>query len=58
VTGADAFMVGRAAAPHAVRIGLCMPARREDLRRGLEILGETLASPTTTGPLTAGLSIV
>ena len=53
VTGADAFMVGRAAAPHAVRISLCMPAHREDLRRGLRTLAETLASPVT-----AGLSIV
>jgi DNA-binding transcriptional MocR family regulator len=53
VTGADAFMVGRSAAPHAVRVGVCMPPRREDVRRGLEILAETLASPAE-----ATLSIV
>ncbi|EWY38938.1 transcriptional regulator [Skermanella stibiiresistens SB22] len=45
VTGADVFTVGRGAAPHAVRIGISMPERREDLRHGLEVLADLLASP-------------
>ena len=45
LTGADVFMVGRGAAPHAVRVGLSMPARREDVRHGLEVIADLLCSP-------------
>jgi DNA-binding transcriptional MocR family regulator len=53
LTGADVFMVGRGAAPHAVRIGLSMPPRREDVRHGLEVIAELLMSPAG-----ASLSVV
>jgi DNA-binding transcriptional MocR family regulator len=53
LTGADVFMVGRGAAPHAVRIGLSMPTRREDVRHGLEVIAELLMSPAG-----ASLSVV
>lgn len=49
IVGADAFTVGRASAPHAVRIGLCMPSSREDVDRGLAILGSMLAAPMGGG---------
>ncbi|HYE00806.1 MAG TPA: PLP-dependent aminotransferase family protein [Alphaproteobacteria bacterium] len=45
VTGADAFIVGRNAAPHAIRLSLCAPQRREDVRRGLTILADLLHMP-------------
>lgn len=48
VTGADTFMVGRAGAPHAVRISLCMPETRDELTRGLRILSDVLSDPTAT----------
>jgi DNA-binding transcriptional MocR family regulator len=53
LTGADVFMVGRGAAPHAVRVGLSMPMRREDVRHGLEVIAELLMSPAG-----ASLSVV
>jgi DNA-binding transcriptional MocR family regulator len=49
VTGADAFVVGRGAAPHAIRLGLCMPARRDDLQRGLDLIAGALALPEPVG---------
>ncbi len=42
VAGAEAFAVGRRDVPHAVRVCIGSVPRREDLRRGLEILGEVL----------------
>ncbi|HYD30424.1 MAG TPA: aminotransferase class I/II-fold pyridoxal phosphate-dependent enzyme, partial [Azospirillaceae bacterium] len=45
VTGADAFTVGRASAPHAVRIGLCQPRSRDEVVRGLKALAAVLANP-------------
>ncbi len=53
VTAAETFIVGRAAAPHAVRICLGTPASREDVERGLGVLAEMLA-----GPPEAALSVV
>jgi len=53
VTGGDVFAVGRASAPHAVRLGLCHPHSREELARGLHILADALANPES-----AMLSIV
>ena len=38
VTPAEAFVVGRAQAPHVVRISIGTPVRRADVRRGLELL--------------------
>ncbi len=45
VTPAQVFQVGRAAAPHCVRLGLGAPRTREDLERGLSALASTLRSP-------------
>ncbi len=45
VTGGDVFAVGRAGAPHAVRLSLCQPRSRDDLVRGLRALADTLAAP-------------
>ncbi|MGQ9369648.1 PLP-dependent aminotransferase family protein [Azospirillum sp. ST 5-10] len=53
LTGADTFAVGRNGAPHAVRIGLCMPRHREDAARGLTAVADALADPAA-----AALSIV
>lgn len=53
VLPADTFVVGRASAPHAVRLSLCTPEDRADLERGLQTLASVLA-----GPQTARLSIV
>lgn len=53
VTGADAFAVGRASAPHAVRVGLCMPRSRDEAARGLRALADALDAPAA-----AMLSIV
>ncbi|HYG85744.1 MAG TPA: PLP-dependent aminotransferase family protein [Azospirillum sp.] len=53
VIGSDTFAVARTGAPHAVRIGLCMPHTREEVARGIGILADTLASPAG-----AALSIV
>ncbi|MBP2301341.1 aminotransferase-like domain-containing protein [Azospirillum picis] len=53
VTGADAFAVGRASAPHAVRLGLCMPRGRDEAARGLRALADALDAPAA-----AMLSIV
>lgn len=48
VTGGDAFAIGRGSSPHAVRVGLCMPADREEVARGLRTLADVLESPVTT----------
>jgi len=45
VTPAQAFQVGRAAAPHCVRLGLGAPRTREELVRGLGILAAVLHAP-------------
>ena len=42
VAGAEAFSIGRPNVPHAVRVCIGSIPRREDVRRGLEILGEVL----------------
>lgn len=48
VTGADTFMVGRAAAPHAVRVSLALVESREGLDRGLRVLADLLNGPAAT----------
>lgn len=53
VIGADTFAVGRASAPHAVRVGLCMPRGRDEVTRGLRALADAMANPAS-----AMLSIV
>jgi DNA-binding transcriptional MocR family regulator len=53
VTPAEAFVVGRGAAPHAVRVCLGAPRTREALARGLRAVAETLG-----GPPDAGLAMV
>ncbi len=53
VIGADAFAVGRTSAPHAVRIGLCMPGTRDETARGLRAIADSLQAPVS-----AMLSIV
>jgi DNA-binding transcriptional MocR family regulator len=45
VTPAQAFQVGRAAAPHCVRLGLGAPRTREELLRGLQRLAAVLRAP-------------
>ena len=40
VTPPEVFVVGRASAPHAVRICLATPPEREQAQRGLRILAE------------------
>jgi DNA-binding transcriptional MocR family regulator len=44
VTAAEAFAVGRASAPHAVRVCISTPQTREELARGLGVLASVLAS--------------
>ena len=48
VTSAQAFQVGRASAPHAVRLGLGAPRTREELRTGLERVAAALARTAET----------
>jgi len=43
LTGADVFAVGRGTVPHAVRLGLCTPASREEVARALTMISETLS---------------
>jgi len=50
VTPAEAFVVGRAPAPHAVRLGLGAPRSHETLARGLRIVAEVLAAPQPGEP--------
>ena len=42
VAGAEAFAIGRRDVPHAVRVCIGSVPHRDDLRRGLEILGDVL----------------
>jgi len=49
VTPSEAFVVGRAPAPHAVRLGLGAVASRAALERGLERLAATLREPADPG---------
>lgn len=42
VTPAETFVVGRNTAPHAIRICLATPGTRDEVARGLAILGELL----------------
>jgi DNA-binding transcriptional MocR family regulator len=46
VTGSEAFTVGRAVAPAAVRVSLSAPASRDEVLAGLKVLSELL----TRGP--------
>jgi DNA-binding transcriptional MocR family regulator len=48
VTPAQVFQVGRAAAPHGVRLGLGAPRSREELERGLARLSGVLTTPVET----------
>ena len=50
VTGAEAFVVGRANAPHAVRVCVGTPASRREVERGLGILAEMLAGGPEISP--------
>ena len=42
LTSAEAFVVGRAHAPHAVRICIGTPAKRADVERGVRIVAERI----------------
>jgi DNA-binding transcriptional MocR family regulator len=44
---AEDFVVGRASAPHAVRLALGRPERRADVERGLQALAELLTGAPT-----------
>lgn len=46
----EAFAVGRAPAPHAVRLGIGKPDTVEETRRGLEILDDILRAGPGSGP--------
>ncbi len=50
LTGAEAFVVGRASAPHAVRICLGTPPRREQVVEGLTALSTMLAGSPEVSP--------
>lgn len=47
VIGADSFLVGRTAAPHAVRISLCADLAQEDLVYGLNVLADAIDNPAS-----------
>ena len=49
VTPAEAFVVGRGAAPHAVRVCLGAARTREALARGLRVVAETLGGTPDAG---------
>jgi DNA-binding transcriptional MocR family regulator len=49
VTPAEAFVVGRGAAPHAVRVCLGAARSRDALRRGLQIVADTLSGTPDAG---------
>jgi DNA-binding transcriptional MocR family regulator len=51
VTPAQAFVVGRASAPHAVRICLGAAADQPELERALGILRDILEGPPAAGPM-------
>lgn len=46
----DTFAVGRAPAPHAIRICTGAPESEDEMVRGLKILATILADPRATGP--------
>jgi len=50
VLTSETFVVGRQAAPHAIRIGTGFPKTLADLEIGLEILREILDTPCGIGP--------
>jgi DNA-binding transcriptional MocR family regulator len=50
VTPAQAFLVGRIATPHAVRVCLGTPSDREQLEKALRILAEILEEAPQAGP--------
>ncbi len=43
LTPSEAFVVGRAEAPHAVRVCLGTPRTRDEVKRGLDVLADMLA---------------
>ena len=45
-----AFVVGRGAAPHAVRVCLSTPRTRVELERGLHAIASTLRSVPSDAP--------
>ena len=49
VTPSEPFVVGRSAAPLAVRVCLGVPASRAELERGLRLVAETLATSPVEG---------
>jgi DNA-binding transcriptional MocR family regulator len=49
VTPSEPFVVGRSAAPPAVRVCLGVPASRGELERGLRLVAETLATSPAEG---------
>ncbi len=51
VTPAQAFQVGRVAAPHAVRLALGAPRTREELRTGLERVAQALTRTAEPSPM-------
>jgi len=51
-TGPDHFVVGRGAAPHAVRLTLGTPATREECEAGLRVVAELLAGAPEVGAAT------
>lgn len=50
ITSSEAFAVGRADPPHAVRICYGLPQTRDMLVSGLNVLAEILAAPASSGP--------
>ncbi len=49
LTPSEAFVVGRAEAPHAVRVCLGTPATRDQVRHGLDVLADMLAGSPDVG---------
>jgi DNA-binding transcriptional MocR family regulator len=49
VTPSEVFVVGRTAAPHAVRVCLGAPSNHVELEKGLRLIAETLASSPAEG---------
>ena len=46
IAAAETFAIGRANAPHAVRVCLGMPHRIEDMETGLDRIAAALGNPT------------
>lgn len=51
VLEAERFMIGRGAAPHAIRISITSAQNRELFKEGLKILSELMNSPAKANPL-------